>query len=58
MRTSEVQKLDVSVGRGPKSWTCPYGFNGLQAGKVNGLLTISACADPAEFRGFRRAAKR
>ncbi len=38
MRTLGVQKLDVSVGRGPKSWTCPYVFNGLQATDVNTSL--------------------
>ncbi len=38
MRTLQAQKLDVSVGRGPKSWTCPYVFKGLQATDVNTSL--------------------
>ena len=37
MRTSRVQKLDVSVRRGQKSWTCHYVFNGLRGGTVNSL---------------------
>ena len=39
MRTPEAQKLDVSVGRRRKSWTCPYVFNGLMGVTNNSLLS-------------------
>ena len=51
MRTLGVQKLDVSVGRGPKSWTCPYVFNGLWSATVNDALTRAPEARAKPVRG-------
>ncbi len=50
MRTFQAQKLDVSVGRGPKSWTCPYVFNDLEGAVVNYKLTARV-----QFREERKS---
>ncbi len=54
MRTSKARKLDVSVGRGRKSWTCPYVFNGLGYGAVKPDLTPARGGRPLRNRGDKK----